>query len=76
MNGETEHHKMFHDCSYHSMNVRDNVFTNHISLYVVLRFRNEQDVTKYTLIHVVQQPTSALGRLILRFLNQTHPQGP
>jgi len=80
MNGDTGHHKMRHDGSYHSMNVRDNVFTYHISLHVVLRMRKEQDVTTYTLIQirgfsVAQQPKSALGRLMLRFLDQTHPQG-
>jgi hypothetical protein len=81
MNGDTGHHKMRHGCSYHSMNVRDNVFTYHISLHVVLRLRNEQDVITYTLIQirrfsVVQQPKSPLGRLMLRFLDQTSLQGP
>ena len=52
MNGDAGHHKMQHDCSNHSMNVRDNVFTCHISLHVVLRLRNEQDVTTYSLIQI------------------------
>jgi hypothetical protein len=69
MNGDTGHHKMRRDCRYHSMNVRDSVFTYHISLHVVPSLRNEQDVTTYT-------HKSAPGRLMLRFLDQTHPQGP
>jgi hypothetical protein len=41
MNGATGHHKMRHDCSTHSMNVRDELFTYHIHHHVVLRLRNE-----------------------------------